>query len=85
MISFRAETLLEEARRTTGLDDFLEDGFREGLENLVETYRRIDTSDDRRQSPELATDQHAGDQTQARRSIAPASRDPERDVGSPLT
>lgn len=33
------EDLLTEARRTAGLDDFGDDGFREGLAVLLETYR----------------------------------------------
>lgn len=36
-----AEQLVDEARRVTGLDGFHEDGFRQGLEALVETYNRL--------------------------------------------
>ncbi len=33
-------SLLEEARRKTGLDDFGDDGFREGLRRLLDSYER---------------------------------------------
>jgi hypothetical protein len=39
--SMDPQLLIDEARRATGLDDFHEDGFRDGFEALVETYNRL--------------------------------------------
>ena len=38
MIDFSEESVLEEARQTTGLSDFGDDHFREGLRVLLHTY-----------------------------------------------
>ena len=79
-----AQVLIDEARRSTGLEDFIEDGFREGFEALVETYNRLDITD----IGKIYLPSRLGGQLATRLKIAEAwRRHPEifdRDLGSPL-
>ena len=46
-MEFSEESVLEAARQATGLSDFGDDGFREGLRVLLETYRDTAGFDER--------------------------------------
>ena len=70
------EDLLDEARRSAGLEDFGDDDFREGLSVLLETY---DTNgyDEAGHQPAAAAGSRAARRTPAHRArLGPAPRDP---------
>lgn len=85
MAPFEARVFLEEAQRSTGLDDFLEDGFRDGLEALVDTYNRLDITEI---GEKIYLPSRLAGQLATRLRIADAwQQHPEmlhRDLGSPL-
>ena len=84
MGSMDAQQLIDEAERATGLNDFHEDGLREGLGALVETYNRLDLTE----IGEIYIPSRLGSNLATRlRLVETWRRHPEileRDLGSPL-